>query len=362
MGVNKVVFGDETLIDLTGDTVTPDTLVKGATAHDASGEKITGTFDGEDVFAETADYTAKLSAQDLLLQQIMDTLNVKFARPSTLQNKTITPTTGKQTVTADDGFDGLGTVTVEAIPSEYLIPELQSKTVTPSTSAQTVLPDSGYDGLSKVVVESIPQSILDAEYQKGHDEAFELYSPYKRELEYIQFSGTQHIITDFKINGSNISNYKIVADMAITGSSGWRVSGSGSTVPILYIGLGASNKFAYGNGSTDIQTTVTGDNSRHLWTLDCKNKTFTVDSLVNLSNISIGTSSASRNFAIGGYATSDTDVSCHAETVWGYMFYENNVLVRHYIPVLDWDDVPCMYDKVKRKLHYNTGTGTFTYA
>lgn len=47
MGVNKVVLntadGEETLIDLTGDTVTPETLAEGATAHDSTGEKITGT-------------------------------------------------------------------------------------------------------------------------------------------------------------------------------------------------------------------------------------------------------------------------------------------------------------------------------
>lgn len=47
MGVSKVVFGTEngaeTLIDLTSDTVTAETLAEGVTAHDASGEEITGT-------------------------------------------------------------------------------------------------------------------------------------------------------------------------------------------------------------------------------------------------------------------------------------------------------------------------------
>lgn len=43
MAVNKVVYGDETLLDLTNDSVTPDTLAEGATAHDASGARITGT-------------------------------------------------------------------------------------------------------------------------------------------------------------------------------------------------------------------------------------------------------------------------------------------------------------------------------
>lgn len=43
MAVNKVTYGGETLIDLTGDTVTADTLAKGVTAHDASGAEIIGT-------------------------------------------------------------------------------------------------------------------------------------------------------------------------------------------------------------------------------------------------------------------------------------------------------------------------------
>lgn len=45
MAVNKVVYGATVLVDLTGDTVTADKLLKGATAHDASGEQITGTME-----------------------------------------------------------------------------------------------------------------------------------------------------------------------------------------------------------------------------------------------------------------------------------------------------------------------------
>lgn len=47
MAVNKVVYntedGEQTLIDLTEDTVTADTLAEGVTAHSASGEVIVGT-------------------------------------------------------------------------------------------------------------------------------------------------------------------------------------------------------------------------------------------------------------------------------------------------------------------------------
>lgn len=41
--INKVVINDTTLLDLTADSVTPKTLVEGATAHDKSGAAITGT-------------------------------------------------------------------------------------------------------------------------------------------------------------------------------------------------------------------------------------------------------------------------------------------------------------------------------
>lgn len=43
MAINKVVLGEETLIDLTSDTVTADSLLVGKTAHDKSGQLITGT-------------------------------------------------------------------------------------------------------------------------------------------------------------------------------------------------------------------------------------------------------------------------------------------------------------------------------
>lgn len=41
--VNKVVFGDETLIDLTSDTVNSGNLLEGVTAHSCTGQVITGT-------------------------------------------------------------------------------------------------------------------------------------------------------------------------------------------------------------------------------------------------------------------------------------------------------------------------------
>ena len=58
MAYNKIVLGDETVLDLTGDTVTANKLAEGYTAHDASGNQITGTMassGGDDPFTPIQD-------------------------------------------------------------------------------------------------------------------------------------------------------------------------------------------------------------------------------------------------------------------------------------------------------------------
>lgn len=60
--VNKVVFGSQTLLDLTTDTVTPSVLMEGYTAHDKSGALINGTIvDGNNLEYGLTDGTLPLA-------------------------------------------------------------------------------------------------------------------------------------------------------------------------------------------------------------------------------------------------------------------------------------------------------------
>lgn len=53
--VNKVIYGGQTLIDLTGDTVTASDILTGKKAHDKSGAQITGSCSYD---ADTSDANA----------------------------------------------------------------------------------------------------------------------------------------------------------------------------------------------------------------------------------------------------------------------------------------------------------------
>lgn len=66
--VNKVVVDGVTRLDLTKDSVTPQTLLAGATAHNAAGEQIEGTYIGSDlslgISGATVGQIAKITAVD----------------------------------------------------------------------------------------------------------------------------------------------------------------------------------------------------------------------------------------------------------------------------------------------------------
>lgn len=121
MAVNKVVFntaeGEQTLIDLTKDTATVDTVFQGATFHGADGEVKTGTFT----------ISEELSTQDALIQQIESALAGKAAGGSGLptQEKAVEITeNGSHEILPDAGYT-LSKVTAMVsvpIPDGYIQP------------------------------------------------------------------------------------------------------------------------------------------------------------------------------------------------------------------------------------------------
>lgn len=174
--ISKVIYGGKILIDLTADTVTPEKLLTGYTAHAADGAQINGACDFD---ANTQDATAADS--EILLGKTAYVKGTK--KTGTMPNNGGVSgeiDTAAEEYTIPKGYhDGSGKVAIAAAEQGKLIPEniregvtvlgvtgsmtgmegvasQPNKTVTPATTVQTVLPDSGYNYLSQVTVAAIP--------------------------------------------------------------------------------------------------------------------------------------------------------------------------------------------------------------
>lgn len=179
--VNKVVYGGNTLIDLTGDDVSASDVLTGKQFHLPSGAQGTGTctFD-----ADTSDATA--TAAEILLSKTAYKNGAKLT--GTMPNNggvTGTLSTKAQEYTVPQGYhDGSGKVSIAPAEQAKIIAtnirqgveilgvtgtmsgsediNAQAKTVTPTTSQQVVTPDSPtYNYLTQVTVAAIPYTETD---------------------------------------------------------------------------------------------------------------------------------------------------------------------------------------------------------
>lgn len=178
--ISKVIFGGQTLIDLTQDSVTKDTLLVGSTAHGSDGELIEGacSFD-VDSSGATATAAEVLSGKTFAKggQVLTGSMKNNGAVSGSISTKT-----GEYTV--PQGYhDGSGKVSIASAEQAKLIAtnirqgvtvlgvtgtmstteglKAQSKNVTPSTAQQSIIPDTGYNALSEVIVAAIPYTESD---------------------------------------------------------------------------------------------------------------------------------------------------------------------------------------------------------
>lgn len=85
------------------------------------------------------------------------TVNVPAEEFNT-QTKTVTPTESTQTVSPDNGYDGLSTVTVNPISSTYVgsaVPTKGATTITPNSNSQTAI-SSGTYATGNITVSAVP--------------------------------------------------------------------------------------------------------------------------------------------------------------------------------------------------------------
>jgi hypothetical protein len=177
--INKVIYGGDTLIDLTADDVAASDVLSGKKFHLPSGAPGTGTCPYD---ADTSDATA-VAAEILATKtaykngsKLTGTMPNNGAVAGTISAKA-------EQYTVPQGYhDGSGKVSISSTEQAKIIAgniksgvqilgvtgsytgeaiSAQSKTATPTTAQQTILPDTGYDYLSQVTVAAIPYTETD---------------------------------------------------------------------------------------------------------------------------------------------------------------------------------------------------------
>ena len=93
-------------------------------------------------------------------------VDVQGGTPAVVEPLEVTPDTEAHTFTPPAGVDGFAPVVVGACPV-CPSPVLQAKTAEPATTAQVVTADEGYDGLSSVTVDAVTAAI-DANITPGN--------------------------------------------------------------------------------------------------------------------------------------------------------------------------------------------------
>lgn len=173
--INKVIYGGNTLIDLTGDTVTRSDVQSGKTFHLKDGSTTTGTNNWD---AYTQDATA--TAAEILTGKTAYVNKVKVT--GSMPNRgaqVISITSASTQVSINNGYhDGSGYAKIDATELSKLVPEniresvtvlgvtgamsgsedvhATTSVVTPLVSAQTITPPTGYNYFTQFTVNAIP--------------------------------------------------------------------------------------------------------------------------------------------------------------------------------------------------------------
>lgn len=169
---NQVVVNGETILDLRSDTVTPETLQKGYTAHDKSGTKITGTLEASSsgaaketwVLNSTVDpssiviFNVDFTSNGLSFSSIRlsTNLRVQISYDSTIVKRFgswASEAYRKLTFDAPPTGDLLTWLQANGVkqPDDTAVQDSKALTIT-SNGTVSVTPDAPYDALKKVDV------------------------------------------------------------------------------------------------------------------------------------------------------------------------------------------------------------------
>lgn len=200
----------------------------------------------------------------------------------------------------------------------------------------------------------------DVGYNEGYTNGYNAEKPYSSELPYIESTGTQYINTGMPCT----RNTKAVVEFTVTVNDNTARSilgtaqGSVYTTPCFAISCYQGGTFCFNSAGEGWNTCDFVVGQKHHAVLD---KTGGYLDGVKVFDTSGYTSDFTTSPLYLFAFNYQTPTEFGSLKMYYCKLYENDILIHDYIPVLDNDGVPCLYDKITNTFAYNNGTGNFRY-
>lgn len=177
------------------------------------------------------------------------------------------------------------------------------------------------------------------------------------QLSYIQGSGTQYIDTGFKPN----NNTRVVMDVESVADGTFAFFGTrdSETTNAYILWQLSSTSIRSDYGANQVQQTV--DSTKNRVVID-KHEASCMYGSIPIENES-STFSCSNNLLLFTTSTGGTvDTRKMSARLYSCKIYDDDLLIRNFIPVKNASDQVGLYDLVEEKFYANAGTGAFTGA
>ena len=175
-------------------------------------------------------------------------------------------------------------------------------------------------------------------------------------IEYLKSTGMQYINTHMQLNSDSTVEVGGIfhCGASVLGEDG---TGFGTYSGFLLFIACTSGASVWGGKAISSLEEQLGINSENVFNLKINKYGIYVDDIRKIYfNPPSEVVSSQKNFLLfattGSYGWSQN--SLHYVKI-----YDNNILVRDFIPVLDIEGEPCLYDLIEHKFYYNAGTGRF---
>ena len=186
-------------------------------------------------------------------------------------------------------------------------------------------------------------------------------------VDYLQSSGTQWIEMGIAPNQNTKAVLKIKINEIPAADSGTTLIGSRSKSNsndqfFTYIGTYSNTEFRFRVDGQTAPTVCEGLSTYSIYIVTLSGTEMKVE-------LEDGTAVFSKTYSISDFESTVTMTLFKSKPfprgflgrIYSCKLYSGDELIQDFVPCLDTDGVPCMFDLVSRKSFYNQGSGSFTW-